>query len=405
MTLYEHNIVCEFCLTEITKINTNKQTPRFCNRSCSNAWQHANGIRRAFFVDKSTREWKVLKYGEASVCAKEIAKKLSLICETQCKNCNKKFTKPIKLRKFFCCRSCANQFSYLNGKKLPSNLGNKHSEETKEKMRQSAARRLKQNPESFVGWKTIKGWYKGKFFRSSYEYFFLKKLESDGFNIDRDVEYETLKVPYYYDGKLRQYVIDFYIPSKNKAYEIKNSYSANLPIVKAKKLAAESQLEKQNIKYELLTESSIPMPPARQRLPVMSLDQCVFLLPNKLSQNDRLSQIFQEQQKFMNLLIEKRNFPNFPVDLSSKSGQKLIKEISYNCMQELFESIQLLTDSKSHRMSIVGDFNREKYIEELCDSFHYFIEICLVSGVTQDELYKAYMKKGTVNFARIFENY
>lgn len=74
-------------------------------------------------------------------------------------------------------------------------------------------------------------------------------------------------------------------------------------------------------------------------------------------------------------------------------------------MQELFESIQLLTDSKSHRMSIVGDFNREKYIEELCDSFHYFIEICLVSGVTQDELYKAYMKKGTVNFARIFENY
>jgi len=49
--------ICEFC----GKQNARK---RFCNRSCSNAWQHANGLRRTYVNDKSIWQWWIERYGE-----------------------------------------------------------------------------------------------------------------------------------------------------------------------------------------------------------------------------------------------------------------------------------------------------------------------------------------------------
>jgi hypothetical protein len=107
----------------------------------------------------------------------------------------------------------------------------------------------------------------------------------------------------------------------------------------------------------------------------------------------------------MNLLKEKRNFPNFPVDLSTKQGQKFVKSISHECMHELFESVQLLSDSKDHKNSLSGDFNKEKFLEELADVTHYLIEIFILTGISPEQIYEAYMKKGEINNDRINNGY
>lgn len=123
------------------------------------------------------------------------------------------------------------------------------------------------------------------------------------------------------------------------------------------------------------------------------------------STSDRLTVMFDEQVEFMRLLQEKRAFPHFPVDLSTKHGQKFVKEMSHECMHEMFEAIHLLTDSKDHRLSRTNDFNREKFLEEMSDALHYFIEVCALIGISADDLFEAYTKKGRININRISSGY
>jgi hypothetical protein len=120
---------------------------------------------------------------------------------------------------------------------------------------------------------------------------------------------------------------------------------------------------------------------------------------------DRLKEMWDQQHSFMKLLQEKRGFPDFPVDLKSKSGQKFLKSITHECMGELFEANQELKNSKGHRATEVVEINRDAYVEELVDSLHFFFEIVIASGVTLEELYASYMRKGEVNVARIENGY
>jgi len=120
---------------------------------------------------------------------------------------------------------------------------------------------------------------------------------------------------------------------------------------------------------------------------------------------DKLQEMWGQQEKFMRLLQSRRNFPEFPVDVTSKSGQKFLKGITHECMHELFEANLLLKNSKDHRATDVSEFNREDYVEELVDALHYFFEIAISSGVTLEELYEAYMDKGQTNIDRIESGY
>lgn len=120
---------------------------------------------------------------------------------------------------------------------------------------------------------------------------------------------------------------------------------------------------------------------------------------------DKLQQMWEQQEAFMKLLQTYRNFPTFPVDTTGKIGQKFLKGITHECMHELFEANLLLKNSKDHRATDVSDFNREDYVEELVDALHYFFEIAICSGVSMEELYEAYMKKGQININRIENGY
>jgi len=120
---------------------------------------------------------------------------------------------------------------------------------------------------------------------------------------------------------------------------------------------------------------------------------------------DKLQQMWDQQEAFMRLLQKKRNFPEFPVDVASKSGQKFLKGITHECMHELFEANLMLKNSKDHRVTDIVEFDRDSYVEELVDALHYFFEIAITSGVSMEELHEAYMKKGKINIERIENGY
>jgi dUTPase len=120
--------------------------------------------------------------------------------------------------------------------------------------------------------------------------------------------------------------------------------------------------------------------------------------------DDKLLQMYEQQKSFMRLLQEKRGFPAFPVDLTSKAGQKFVKTISYECADELHEARQHLKN-KDHRATTINEIDRAEYVEELTDALHYFFEIIIASGISMDEMFEAYMKKGEINTTRINEGY
>jgi hypothetical protein len=124
-----------------------------------------------------------------------------------------------------------------------------------------------------------------------------------------------------------------------------------------------------------------------------------------MSKRDKLEEMFSQQESFMRLLQKKRNFPEFPVNLETKDGQKFCKSIVYEIMGELFESLQMLKNSKDHRITNIPELNREAFVEELSDSLHYFFELAILCNITPDELFESYMKKGVVNQHRIENNY
>jgi len=120
---------------------------------------------------------------------------------------------------------------------------------------------------------------------------------------------------------------------------------------------------------------------------------------------DKLEKMYNQQRDFNVLLRDEREMPDFPLDLSEKKNQQILKGLAHECMHELFEANHLLKNSKAHRVTEVKDFDRESYKEELVDALHYFFGIVIYSGISVDELYEAFMKKGEVNVRRVKSGY
>ena len=68
---------------------------------------------------------------------------------------------------------------------------------------------------------------------------------------------------------------------------------------------------------------------------------------------DKLEEMFRLQANFMSLLSEKNeSFPkSWPLDLSQKKNQLECRDLVFNTMQELFEAILELKNSKKHRQT------------------------------------------------------
>jgi len=124
---------------------------------------------------------------------------------------------------------------------------------------------------------------------------------------------------------------------------------------------------------------------------------------------DMLVAIFQKQRDLMEKYhhIELKNNPamcqDVPVDIHSTAGQARLKDFAWRITEELGEAMNTLKNKpwkQSHMLTDVAH-----YREEISDSFHFFVELCILSGIGPYDLYEMYFKKNEVNKFRQRSNY
>ena len=123
----------------------------------------------------------------------------------------------------------------------------------------------------------------------------------------------------------------------------------------------------------------------------------------------RLEAIFSQQHHLMDKYkdIEARNlgssYPLCPVDMNSCQGQQKLKDYAWRITEEIGESMSSLKNKPWKSTHVATDVDH--YREELADAFHFFVELCILSGIEADDLFKLYFRKAEVNAFRQRTNY
>jgi hypothetical protein len=235
--------VCLICNKEYIK----KGKTKTCSRSCGNKLAYKNG-RKVIKKNVSNYETWVLKYG-----IEEAERKQALYKENMSKAI---MSANMSLQK----QSASFHFSEMNknnkGKTLEEIYGEEKAYEIRQKL--SKSNKGEKNP-SFgkvrLGGKSVKGYYKGKFFRSLLELSFMKHLENSGLKLS-EIEYECFRIPWINEeGSNRTYTIDFYVPSQNVVYEVKQSWALKTKEVELKRKFANDFFEKIGLQFVIVTEN------------------------------------------------------------------------------------------------------------------------------------------------------
>ena len=123
--------------------------------------------------------------------------------------------------------------------------------------------------------------------------------------------------------------------------------------------------------------------------------------------NDKLKEMFRLREKFM-MAMDRSNpniYPDWPVNLTEKRSQQVLRDTALKGVEEMFEALQHLKNWKPHKKTEVPDFDREEFLEEVVDAFNYFFSLLVLTGVTSEELYDAYCKKDTIIHQRLKTGY
>ena len=123
--------------------------------------------------------------------------------------------------------------------------------------------------------------------------------------------------------------------------------------------------------------------------------------------NDMLKEMFDLRQRFMIEMKEANSsiYPEWPVDLTNKASQQVLRDTALKGVEEMFEALQHLKNWKPHKQTEVKEFNREEFLEEAVDAFNYFFSLLVLTGVDANELFDAYIKKDTIIHDRLRTGY
>lgn len=121
-----------------------------------------------------------------------------------------------------------------------------------------------------------------------------------------------------------------------------------------------------------------------------------------LPEGDLLKAIFERQSK----LIEKydpieseRGFITIPPEqrgqLDHRFVQYRIKDVNSRCVEELYEAMNCLKNKPWKQTEVTTD--KVHFYEEIADALHFFIELCITSGLDAEDLALMYLKKSEVN--------
>ena len=122
---------------------------------------------------------------------------------------------------------------------------------------------------------------------------------------------------------------------------------------------------------------------------------------------DKLEKIFDLREEFM---LEVNKYANvyptgWPLELSEKSSQQQIREITLRGVEEIFEALQLLKNTKEHKKTDDPVVDREHFLEEFVDAQNYFISLLILSGYSVDDFFDAYIRKHNIILDRIKNKY
>ena len=122
---------------------------------------------------------------------------------------------------------------------------------------------------------------------------------------------------------------------------------------------------------------------------------------------DKLDEMFELREEFMQMLCERLPgyYPQWPVDLSKKESQTLVRDVTLRGVEEMFEALQELKNAKPHRQTDVPHLDRDAFLEEIVDAMKYFYTTLKLVGVTPDELHAAYLRKHDKICRRLKDGY
>lgn len=122
----------------------------------------------------------------------------------------------------------------------------------------------------------------------------------------------------------------------------------------------------------------------------------------ELPEGDNLKAVFDRQHE----LIEKYHTieadrgalvipPSGFGQLDHRFVQWRIKDLSQRCIEELMEAMNCLKNKPWKQTETPTDATH--FYEELADSFHFFVELCITAGMDDEDLTLMYLKKSEVN--------
>jgi hypothetical protein len=126
-----------------------------------------------------------------------------------------------------------------------------------------------------------------------------------------------------------------------------------------------------------------------------------------MNNNDNLKNLFDLRTSFMENLeeIKPGSYPSWPLDISSKRSQQVLRETALKGIEEMFEALQHLKNWKPHRSTDIPEFDREAFLEEVVDAFNYFLSVLVLVGVNEEEFFQSYVKKDEVIRKRLLSGY
>lgn len=122
---------------------------------------------------------------------------------------------------------------------------------------------------------------------------------------------------------------------------------------------------------------------------------------------DGLTSIFELREEYMRSLVEHFPgcYPEWPIDISSKSNQKLVRDITLRGVEEMFEAIFLLKNHKDHRATELPELDLKEFLEEYVDALNYFLSVLVLIGVDEADLMRAYEAKHAKILQRLKDGY
>lgn len=126
-----------------------------------------------------------------------------------------------------------------------------------------------------------------------------------------------------------------------------------------------------------------------------------------MRKDDRLKEMFSLRESFMNLLEESRpgSYPEWPLDISTKQSQQVLRDTALKGIEEMFEALQHLKNWKPHRTTDMPEFDKQEFLEEVVDAFNYFLSVLVLVGVNEEDFHKAYTLKDEVIRSRLENGY